>query len=762
MSEGHVKLGPVGDIRPYTLDNIRQYSRINANQMAAKLGQGAGDYADLTSWTAFAMDDWQAGVGKKDPEAGGFLYGELETRWPNKMQLPLALLAANQADATNFYENTGYAPGVLKAESTVSVGTTQTVQRIAKCIKGNGSKLIGVHICLANDDDLDTVTVALYSSTGSPKKPNAAITTKTEVLDLSFGYGNHFIPFDDTLANGTYYHIVVYPTTAGETMTLPIDISSSDTSLDLVSTYNGSAWTGAYTGGRFLMEPVMSMPVATEEVSRLIYFPATGFMYAAAGAVLYKQETDTDQWEAVTSAFAADITDLHTDGEVLYIGLGDSTHFQTMDDVEAFTAASVAARLFTRWKGYLWRAVDNDVYYTADGVSWTGPIEVCPQGFAINGMAGQNDYLYAACDDSLYYIGFADLVYTVTPWGQLNPAEHFGAGMVNWQGALYIPIAQGIIRYDSGSMLPVGPDLGEGLPLFRSGNIGALATQNNWLYAIVQATGGQSTVWAYNGQGWHFIAVSPSADELYFTSVYYQRTTGRLYLGTNAGAIFYVVTPDSPNSTDIDTLQYTATYGSIEFDWYFGGLKDVQKDMESVTVLGDNIDEGNTVRVYWKDDGSEDVWEYLGEVAESGQELRWTDYSTRPNTKQIKLGFALYAKESIIYNGGPIVRAVRLKFHNMVTDVWRWNFSIRVSAGQTYTDGTPNSYTVAQMVEHLDSVTKQVAPVIYQDLDGIQYETKILEATRIVDKLEIIAGVQTPTYIYRVTAEQVTNAVYSG
>jgi hypothetical protein len=268
-------------------------------------------------------------------------------------------------------------------------------------------------------------------------------------------------------------------------------------------------------------------------------------------------------------------------------------------------------------------------------------------------------------------------------------------------------------------------------------------------------------VWAYNGQGWHYIAITPSSDLLYFTCIFYRRDNQRLYLGTNQGTIFYVVAPDSPNNTDIDSLMYTTPYGTLETDWFYGGLRRVDKDMESVTVLGDDIDDEHTIRVYWQDDGSDGTWEYLGEITESGQELRWTDYTTRPNTKQIKLGFALYSKDSVIYSGTPIVRSIVLKFHNMVTDVWRWSFSVRVSDGLTYTDGTSNSYTGAQMVTHLDACTKQVAPVIFQDVDGVQYECKVNEATRIPDKLELINGVQTVTYLYRLTIEQVTNGTYT-
>ena len=310
-------------------------------------------------------------------------------------------------------------------------------------------------------------------------------------------------------------------------------------------------------------------------------------------------------------------------------------------------------------------------------------------------------------------------------------------------------------------MLPVGPDLGEGLPIFRSGNVTALATQNNWLFCVVRASAGQSTVWAYNGQGWHFIAIAPSADLLYFTSIYYRRDNRRLYLGTNTGAIFFVTVLDTPNFADLDAMTFTSPYGWFETDWFYGGLRDVDKDYESVLIIGDNISSSQSVKVYWQDDASESVWEYLGEVTVTGQELRWSDYTKRPSTKGLKLGLGLYARTTLYVEGSPIVRAVRVKFHNMVTDTWRWSIPIQVSDRQTMLDGALNTYTAAQQIAHLDALTKQVPPVIYQDVTGTQYEAKVVDASRQVDKLEYIDGAITTSFVYRLSLEQVTEAAYT-
>jgi hypothetical protein len=519
---------------------------------------------------------------------------------------------------------------------------------------------------------------------------------------------------------------------------------------------NGAAW-AAYTDGRICIEPVMGMPPATESINHIIYFPASGFTYAAAGETLYKKETDADVWEAVASAFATDITDLHTDGDTLWIGLGDSVNHKTMDGSETITTASVPARLLMRWKGYLWRAINNEVSYTNNGTTWSSSIVMCPSGFSINAIKGMNDYIFCMCDDALTYVGVADLAFTATEWGQLDPEENFGAGTVNWQGNLFIPLGQGIMRYDSNALLPVGPDLGEGLPLNRSGEIAALATQNNYLYCAIRATAGPSTVWAFNGQGWHYITELPTSTELFITSIYYHRKKQKLHIGTNKGAIWHVTANDSPNVLLLDELAYTAPYATLETDWIYGGLKDVDKDWESVLVLGDNISEDYPVRVYWIDEGSL-FWEYLGEVTASGQELRWSDYTTRPNSKQLCIGLGLYSRYTPDWSATPIVRAVRVKYHNMVRDTYRWNLPVQVSDSQTMLDGVLNTYTAAEMREHLDTLVRQVPPVIYEDMDGTQYECKVLDATVQQDKMEYIDGAKRYSALYRLTIEQVARS----
>lgn len=756
MTKGHIALGTtVAELREYMLVDVRQYLRTNANQMAAKLGQGAGDYGDLELWTAWLMDDWQAGVGKSDAEGGGFLYAETETRWPGRITLPGALIPAIPQDDTNYPLNFESTAGQIKPESSLDIGTGETVVRFAKAITGNGTPLIGVHFATTPNPSVlsgDPILfkVELWSSTGSPAVPNALIESYEDIDD---GIYTHFAPFTTTLTDTVTYHIVWYPSTAGQTLTLPIDTSSDDAAGDLVSTYNGSTWTGAYTGGRPLMTPVMGMP--DDSVTKIVYFPAADKMYAAAGAKLFRQTDDTTSWTSIKT-FGASITDLFVLGSTLYCGLGDATNYQTMNSSETFSATpAVPGRLFTYWGGYIWRAVANAVYYSSDGSTWSSALTMCPTGFLVNGMAGHNDNMYVATDDALRYVTYGDLVIEQTPWNMIDTAEETGKNMLSYQGALIIPQGQSITRFDSGAMLPIGPDLGEGLPIFQAGDVQDLAAQNNWLFCLVLGEAGQSTVWAYNGQGWHNVAVSPAADIHYFTCMHYRRDTRRLYIGTNDGAIYHVTVPDTPSISDENAFTWTSGYGWLETDWFFGGLHDVQKDFESVYISADYCDSDNPIKVYWQDDASTG-WEYLGQVTSEREELRWSDYTTRPNSRQVKIGLGIYSRQSIFNDGGPEVRAVRVKFHNMTSDVYRWSLPLQISDDQTTLDNAMNPYSASAQRAHVDLMATQIPPIIYRDIDGNSYETKVLDVAFQVDKLEYLNAGNSYSGVARVTLEQVT------
>ncbi len=217
-----------------------------------------------------------------------------------------------------------------------------------------------------------------------------------------------------------------------------------------------------------------------------------------------------------------------------------------------------------------------------------------------------------------------------------------------------------------------------------------------------------------------------------------------------------------PRSTSYSLAKSSADerdipFGSIgytEFEWFDGGLREVQKDFESVYISGEGFTDKREAAVWWKDDASTD-WELLGLVETNTAELRWSDSATRPNTKRLKLRVDLYNFSSDAY-ASPRIDAIRVKYAPMVSDRWRWQFPIIVADSQVMMDGSLNVQTAAQMVTSLNGLIQRVAPFTFVDVDNTSYTVKVTSATKQVLEMEQLpSGTRIFTYIYNLTVEQV-------
>ena len=743
---GHIALGNVGDLREYVIANTDLYSKAPANQFAAKLATGAGDYDDLQNWSYWIMDDWQRGVGQKDAEAGGFLYGETETRYANEFRLSKALGMSYHVGGASLNDAKPFAPPTYSLESTITIGTTQAIQRVSRKIRSGGAVTsVTVKLTLPNVAVSGGITVALFSN--SAGAPNSSLATATITPVAGLGYSDYLATITYTTTLGTDYHIVVYPTSAGVTLTLPVFTTSVPATT--FYNYNGSSWS-ATTAAGFIHE-VRGREANTTTGTFIVDFAAFGSLFMAGDTRLSDQKIGLAWASNLGSAYAATISDLLVLGDVLLVGQGNSSNAYQVADDGTPTSLGVAGNLFAYWNGFAYRAVENDVYYTSNLSTWTGPIATCPDGWEIRGMAGFGDYLYIACDDGLYYLGFGDIIQKVTSWASIESTN--GRHMMNYHGALYMSAGEALFRFDGNAMLPVGLDLGEGLPANRSGTVAAIVQQNNWLLCAVNATSGQDSIWAYNDQGWHHIATMPSG--VVIADMVYQRSVKRLHILTTTGMLFSIYVPDVAREPP-DTSGWAA-YGWMETDWFFGGLFEVQKDFESIYLTGENFDTGQYARVYWKDDDSTD-WELLGTVTSDREELRWSDYDTRPNSRQLKVGIGLYTTDA---NITPLVRAIRVKYHPMVSDWFRWSFPILCSNNQQELGGTISNYNANQKRSHLDTLITQVPPFIFRDMDGTQYEVKVMGCAIQNDDVEWYNGQMVFNSIYNMTIEAIRNGTYT-
>jgi len=151
-------------------------------------------------------------------------------------------------------------------------------------------------------------------------------------------------------------------------------------------------------------------------------------------------------------------------------------------------------------------------------------------------------------------------------------------------------------------------------------------------------------------------------------------------------------------------------------------------------------------------------WELLGTAAYPRTEIRWSNATTRPNSRQIKIALQLNT-ESVLVT--PKLEAVRIKYMSMLLDRYRWTLPLSLSVNQEMLDNTLNNYTLTQQVTHVNSLINSVAPIYFEDVDGVQYAVKVLGASRSVRDFEYRnpSTAKVYKYVYNIVIEQVASNI---
>lgn len=792
MAEGHIRLGTTAaTLRDYLLLDPRNYRATSANPMAARVSTGS-QYGDLQAWSTFLMADWQAGVGKTNSEAGGFLFAEAETRIPQQVILPAALGCAPMRISSTATETLAYMPAEADAYSTQAVGGTGNPTRISWSITlyGNVEATLRPHVAgvafYGYVPDGVGLTAALYSnSSGAPGSSLASGTLTADTYRP--GYQWHYIPlsaaYSPSIDGNATYHWVIYPTDSDDEIT----VVQGDTYGGNSYTYNGSTWdanTGecpffvydypylAYasassyklTGARgFLIDTSTDDACSFTTLETL----STGALTGAPLILRYDAAENEFQFEAFSSGAASstwssltpdDLGPLTLYDGVVYIPQGANHSTWTISGNVGGSSTN-DAHVFASWAGYLWRAYNNQLWYSTDGSTWTAIAnDVGPSDYRIRGMAGFGQYLYVATDEALYYVAPGDVAVGLFPWSTVD--ERNGVGMAVHQGALYIPVAGRVLRYsEDGSLQDVWVTRDDDLNNKRLGAIAALAGLSNWLVAGVNGTTSSdpASVWAFTQQGWHHLATLPPGYAI--RSLYYDRIRSRLWIASDGWAVFYIHAPDWALNPYNDSTSTFMPHGWMEIGRVYGGLRELRKDWESVRLFGEFTATGQNVTTYWRD-ANTTSWTSLGTATEDAQEIRWSDYDTRPGGRWLRLAWLLATDDPTTT---PKIEAVATKLLPMVTDREAWNLAISISDNQEMVDGDINPYTADEMIAHLRGLVQQVPPFIFEDVDGTQYEVKAQGSARNIQQYEWLDASQAKRimWVYEISIEQVTSGAYN-
>jgi hypothetical protein len=771
-----------------------------ANQMAEKVGQGTSSYADLSTWSAWIQEDWQEGVGKVKPNKnGGFLYGEAESRVPSQLILPLKI---NQVDllsvsGTGAFTDCRYFPNATTYQ-TIGASQTNTKQAIRFTTPTVVGSTVKVWVyCRAT---IGQVLTFEFFANNSNLPTGAALASATvTVTEDAKGFAWHgvSIAYAGTLSNATTYWLAISPTTG----TIDVGISNLTTATPTYPTLGSaglqsSVWTALAAGATMnYMTSMrrMSGTVAANEGTGFFRFSnSTGVssLYHYMRGHLYVFDEANDQWDTVANVGGGFLTlsigqginsavvfpRNSTDGDSAFFGLGIGTNLVTYSAAGVWDAevliddgpAIYGNTLLAKYGGYLYLGHGAKIYYyaptyDAGGVT-TDEMSVGSYSYEVTGMCGMGDSMYVSTSEALYRIAPGDFAVGVLPWD--SPYGENGRAMVNYEGALYITANNRVVRVtEDHAIQDVWLTREEDLASGRIGRVHDLCLWDKWLVALCasDAAGSKPTLWARQDNSWHHIATLPAgvpgaSDILKNYSIYFDRITDNLFVATPDQVTYRIATPQFASNPYNDSVVRYMPSAWMEWDWFDGQVFEAQKDYESVTIMGENFAAGQYVEVYWKDDDSV-AWELLGTCDANNEELIWS--TNRPNTKRLKLGILMFTTSAA---ETPRIRAIRVKYHLMVRDWFRWSLSIDVSGRTSNTQQMAeekNTLTASQIKDNLDALAKLVPPFVYQDVDENLYLVKVNDANFTYTKYVVEGSTVYWEGVYRLVIEQVRSGEYT-
>lgn len=744
-----IKLGLASALRDYSVEAQGEgiaWQRGPANPYAASVNVSS-EFDKVDIWNEYIQEDWQTGVGRTDPTGGGFLYGELETRVPNQLILPPMVRIADTRIVTGGKADCRYTPEHTVGSDIVGAGGKAKVAMAFVTPASTGTSTVSFHF-YARIPFGTSVKISVFSdSAGSPNAQVGTFTITGDMDTKSFYWVGGFVP---VWSFSTQFWLVIEPLNASDSLEVARGTSGFDT---VAKSWNGTSWVDV--AGTYYLYNVWAHNTGASISAKFVRFNSETYLVTLSN--IYKYVPANNNWTLVTAigGTSANRSMSIVFGPYLYISR-DAGNYRRMDTAGTLTTSGLTASLFVEYKGLLYRAYQNDLYYSADGTTWTGPFTVGGDDAEIRGMAGMGDSLYCATDKALMRFAPGNIVDEATRFGSEDANN--GVGMTEYMGRLYIPASGRIFRFDpSGQLQDIWVSRDDDLPKSRIGTVSCLTRMNNWLVAFVTSPAlesGAGTLWAFQEEGWHHLASVPEGgtfDQDYYHALYDRENSRLWFSGVHGGPYYIEILDYTLNAYTADDSSY-APYGWIEQDRYYGGQYLLNKNWESVTLVGE-LSGSQSASVYWKEEG-DTTWNLLGTSTNDGFELRWDTPATRPTGRWIKLGVLL--KSNLGYST-PRIRAIVVKFLPMVNDRIRDTLTLTLSDYIQLPDNTLSTYTAAQMLEHITgtSVIRADGIVEYTDPMGEEYEVTIIDYNVAITKYAYYNNASHHEYRCVVVVEQI-------
>lgn len=461
------------------------------------------------------------------------------------------------------------------------------------------------------------------------------------------------------------------------------------------------------------------------------------------GNVLYKWSTVSRQWEEQVS-FPNPIKSIIEFAGIIFVAFGDAANVIGVDAVTLEQVVTdVRATILVLFNGLLYAAQGNLLQYTNyespvvwDTINVGGPSET------ITGLAGMmNDVIssqimYVSTQHKLYAVLAGDIVSDVSPWPGVSVMN--GRSMLNHMGDIYAPSGEGMVRITkNGDLIPMGIDLGTGLPVEREGSIISIQSTLSFMHILVaNATTNEnlaSSVWSWSGEGWHQIIQCESGKRA--VGMFYSRALNRMFIMQNDGSSLNVFLPDESSVSRKGTNQRYRSSGLVDTCVYYGDLRNVEKMWGEVEVQG-AFPAGTSVEVWYSTDETNPIskptwsisdvnWSYLAAINSNRQ------VSMLPNIHgvAIRLRLVLRTESSLVT---PTIEAVIVRYIPRIVRQWQWQLTISLPTDCLfYRDGSAvEGYSQELWDTRLREICTSLVPVEFVDIDGRTFQVVVTSFSR--------------------------------
>jgi hypothetical protein len=433
-----------------------------------------------------------------------------------------------------------------------------------------------------------------------------------------------------------------------------------------------------------------------------------GNTYFTQGTYLYRI-LDADGTITLLGSMPDVVTDMKVFGSCLYIACGLDSPYVYMSTAEAFTISvpsdDAGPEFFVEYDStHLGKITSTGAfrYATAPNATasaWTACGAISDlTGATVKGLFMGPDATgtlipYVVTTKGLYAADITNAKFLAT--GLMVPeSEYNGFGYCYWRGDIYYSQGMNVLKYNpqAGTITEVGVISDDGLPMWTGTDqyISAFIPGRYRLYALshVISRAGITTLYAYNGQGWHSYWTPGTISLDMHAGIVSDTYAYRLWFDWNS-TIYWIAEEQNnlpPKKCTGSTYENeTANIIGIHvYSGFNGGSKVYQKTGKAINLYLTDITADEPVAVSYKIDTAPTV-------LSSGWTTLTPTTTLADGVNEFKLGgtaglrfYAIWIKVALTRGAtdtkSPNIRALTISYL-MDDDYWMWDCNIDTSKG---------------------------------------------------------------------------------